>query len=109
MKAEEWFDSESGLHDEKLLLPAVQESIRAYQEIIQIEVDKKNPGQYRPTSGWRSDSGNRVVGGVPDSAHLWGGARDFVRLDGANIPPTVCSKLFGVLMSSGCWHVYIRR
>lgn len=118
------FDPEGGHDNAWARVPAsVKIAIEVYQQCIQREVDKRNPGKYRPTSGWRSDSGNRNISrsdsgsrrasGVVDSRHLWGGARDFVPVDtNYRLPPVVCPSMFRVLRSPAtgpfrCWHVEV--
>lgn len=44
------------------------------------------------TSGYRSDAVNKAVGGVPGSAHVWGGAADFL-CPAFGTPLAVCRKL----------------
>lgn len=89
--------------------PVLQQAISTYQEKIQAEVDNKNPGRFVPTSGFRCASENQRVGGVPDSMHIWGLARDFAPVDGDfERGPVVCSRLFRVLKSHNCWHVEIK-
>lgn len=114
MKDTDIFDSEGGHESAWSRVPAsVKIAIEVYQSCLQREIDKRNPGKFRPSSGWRSDSGNRCAGGVADSRHLWGGARDFVPVDpGYRKPPVVCSSMFRVLRSPvqgsfKCWHVEV--
>lgn len=90
------------------LAPAIQVAISCYQEQIQREVDTKNPGRFRPTSGFRCASENARVGGVPDSLHIWGMARDFVPVDGDfSREPSVCSRRYRVHRSPKCWHIEV--
>lgn len=108
MKQSEWYDSGSGLHAASLLPAGVAAEVQALQAQIQEEVESKNPGKFLPSSGWRSDSGNRAVGGVVDSDHIWGRARDFVPGPELSCPPVVCSAKYQVIPSRGCWHVRLR-
>ena len=108
------FDPEGGHEHAWSRVPAsVKIPIEVYQQCIQREVDKRNPGMFRPSSGWRSDSGNRRVGGVVDSRHLWGASRDFIPVDPSyRKPPIVCPSMFRVLRSPAtgpfrCWHVEV--
>jgi len=111
MKADDIYDPEVARHQEVFTRfgPTLALVISGYQEIIQVEVDRKNPGKFRPTSGFRAASHNSLVGGVPDSLHIWGMARDFVPVDGDFAhPPIVCERKFRLLRSARCWHVELR-
>jgi len=108
MKKEDWYDVDAGIHDPSLLTPSVKGAIQALQAELQEEVEKKNPGRFRPSSGWRSATGNAAVGGVADSRHIWGGARDFVPVDGRMSPPIVCALRYAVIVEKSWYHVYKR-
>lgn len=115
MNPEDIFDSSGGHKSAWDRLPAsIKVAIEVYQQMLQREVDKRNPGRFRPTSGFRSDTGNRRCGGVVDSLHLWGSARDFVPVDPSfRAPPSVCASLFIVRRSPvdgpfKCWHVEVK-
>lgn len=83
--------------------------IKTVQARIQEEVEKNNPGRFRPTSGFRAESTNRKFGGSLESLHRLGLARDFVPFDGVFAsPPLVDSARFRVLRSPRCWHVEMR-
>lgn len=61
------------------------------------------------TSGFRSYSTNKRVGGVVDSLHLYGCAIDFLKIGifkNKSIP--VCCEL-ECLDSGSCWHVQFKR
>lgn len=61
------------------------------------------------SSGWRSDSGNRLVGGVANSLHLYGGAVDFLKVGiFKDTPIPTCCEL-QTIDSGKCWHVQLRR
>lgn len=110
MKLEDVYDPQGG-HEKCFarLSPVIQMAITQFQIAIQSEVDKKNPGKFRPTSGFRSPQQNAAVGGVVDSLHIWGMARDFVPFDGDfSVPPSVCSRRFLVRRSARCWHVEVK-
>ena len=114
MIATDIFDPKGGHKHVWDRLPAsVKIAIEVYQNMLQREVDKRNSGKFVPTSGFRSDAGNRRFGGVVDSLHLWGAARDFFPVDSDNrLPPAVCSTLFRVRRSPAdgpflCWHVEV--
>ena len=92
----------------KKLPPVMQHTIRTIQNRIQEEVDKKNPGKFRPTSGFRAESINRKYGGSLESLHRLGMARDFVSISGdVTCPPVVDSNYFKVIRSPRCWHVEV--
>lgn len=114
MIATDIFDPEGG-HEKawKRVSPSVQIAIQGQQMLIQREISDRNGDRYIPTSGWRSDSGNRRAGGVADSRHLWGAARDFISSDpDYRLPPLVDPRRFLVLRSPAigpfrCWHVEV--
>lgn len=92
----------------KRLPPLLQHTIRTVQNRIQQEVDKKNPGKFRPTSGFRSESVNRKYGGEMESLHRVGMARDFVPINGIfTDSPVVDSNYFRVIRSPKCWHIEV--
>lgn len=94
----------------KSLPPSMQFHIRTLQNAIQSEIDKKNPGIFRPTSGFRSESVNRKYGGALESLHRLGCARDFVPVAGFSVNsncPDVDLERFKVIRSPRCWHVEI--
>lgn len=92
----------------KRLPPTMRHTIRTIQNRIQEEVDKKNPGKFRPTSGFRSEVANRKCGGSIESLHRLGMARDFVALSGSFAsPPVVDTNYFRVIRSPRCWHVEV--
>lgn len=90
------------------LPPCCQHFIRTIQNRIQEEVDKKNPGKFKPTSGFRAESVNRKYDGALESLHRLGMARDFVDFSGsfAN-PPCVDTNYFRVIRSARCWHIEV--
>ena len=76
------------------------------QHKIQAEIDEKNSGLFRPTSGFRSETTNRKYGGTIESLHRVGVARDFVPVNGLfDNPPAVDPAWFLVRRSPRCWHV----
>lgn len=90
-------------------LPLIFKSfIKIAQTKIQKEVERLNPERkIRPTSGFRSVTANYQIGGVIDSLHLFGLARDFA-FDSIDkplkVPPDMeCFK------SKKCWHVQFSR
>lgn len=90
----------------RLLPPSLQHYIRTVQHKIQAEIDEKNLGLFRPTSGFRSETTNRKYGGVIESLHRLGVARDFVPVNGLfDNPPAVDPAWFLVRRSPRCWHV----
>lgn len=110
MNADDIYDpqGQGATKEEWEALPlAVRAHTTLLQQALQSEIDRENPRQFRPSSGWRSPRGNRAVGGVHNSDHLKGLARDFVRVGGCrNCPPRVGGS-FQVIRSKGCWHVRI--
>jgi len=93
----------------RLLPPSLQHYIRTVQHKIQAEVDQKNPGLFLPTSGFRSETTNRKYGGVIESLHRLGVARDFVPANGLfHSAPVVDSAWFLVRRSPRCWHIEYR-
>ena len=113
MRSEDVFDPDGGHGHAWDRLPAsIKVAVEVYQQMLQREIDKRNPGRFRPTSGFRSDSGNRSCGGVVDSLHLWGAARDFVPVDSSfRSPPSVLPRFFvsGALLSMGLFVVGMLR
>lgn len=114
MQPRDVFDPVGGHDDEWKRLPeTIRGTIKALQEGIQNSIDYSNPGKFRPTSGWRSDKGNRSNRGMVGSLHLWGAARDFVPVDSAyRLPPVVRSDRLQVVRSPKtgkfrCWHVQL--
>lgn len=92
----------------KKLPPCCQHFIRTIQNRIQEEVDKKNYGKFRPSSGFRSESVNRKYGGEMESLHRVGMARDFVPIDGIfTYSPIVDNNYFRVIRSPRCWHIEV--
>lgn len=91
------------------LPPSLQNYIRQVQHKIQQEVDSRNPGQFRCTSGFRSETVNRKYSGSIESLHRLGVARDFVPVGGVfSDPPAVDPDWFSVSRSPRCWHVVYR-
>lgn len=83
--------------------------INNVQARIQEEVEKKNPGKFLPTSGFRSTATNSKYAGQPQSLHLVGCARDFVPIDGIfSNPPIADEHMFIVRRSPRAWHVEYR-
>ena len=90
----------------KNLPPCCAHFIRTVQNRIQQEIDSKNPGRFRPTSGFRAESVNRKYGGVTESLHRLGMARDFVPVDGLfDVAPVVDATRLKVIRSPKCWHI----
>lgn len=90
-------------------LPFIFKSfIKIAQTKIQKEVERLNPNRkIRATSGFRSISANRQIGGVVDSLHLFGLARDFA-FDSIDKPLKVPSDM-EIIRSANCWHVQFSR
>jgi len=94
----------------KRLCPTMQFTIRTIQNAIQTEIDSKNPGMFRPSSGFRSEQINRLHGGSLESLHRLGCARDFVPVEPLTFntgAPSVDSARFRVIRSPLCWHVEV--
>ncbi len=84
---------------------AARHVFSALQAEIQREIQTKNPGRFRPLSGWRSDRANRDCGGVVGSRHLYGAALDVAPVEPADTaPPKVCPLKYRVVKSRS-WHV----
>jgi len=108
MKFGDIFDEQNKEHRKvfETLPQKMREAIIEQQLELQLEVNRKNGDRFRPSSGWRSDSGNRNSGGKINSKHLWGCALDLISMDGSfDTPPDVCSLRYKVIRSKGCWHV----
>lgn len=98
------------------LPPSTQMYIRTVQNSIQEEISRKNPGLFKSTSGFRSQATNQKYGGVLESLHRLGVARDFVPVSGIFTSiPLVDENRFTLLRSpcdvklpQKCWHVQIK-
>jgi hypothetical protein len=109
----------------KRLPPCCQHFIRTIQSRIEAEIQEKNPGKFRATSGFRAESVNRKYNGALESLHRLGMSRDFVPIAGFSVysnPPVVDVERFRVLRSPAlvtspngkhavsvqkCWHVEV--
>lgn len=91
-------------------LPAFfQLLVKQSQQKIQEAVEKYNPGRkIRPTSGFRSVENNIKVGGVADSLHIFGLARDFRFYSDESEPFKVPDSMI-CIKSTNCWHVQYKR
>jgi len=78
MKKWDIYDTSEKKHEKtfKRLPPALQEIIRDAQRTLQLLVTTRYKNAI-PTSGYRCPQVNTSVGGVVDSLHLFGFARDF--------------------------------
>jgi hypothetical protein len=93
----------------RALPSALQLLIKQTQSKIQQAVQINNPGRkIVATSGFRSFAVNSKVGGVANSLHLWGFARDF-RLFADEQEPFIVPDSMICLKSKNCWHVAYKR
>lgn len=119
MNNEDIFDSANGCHSvEWNKLPrCLQYFFSSQQKSILDRVKRKVVEKYGEaglqdlvkTSGWRSVAGNRVIGGVVNSLHLYGCAIDFAKKGiFKDNPIPVCCDL-QCIDSGKCWHVQFKR
>lgn len=105
MLVSDWYDS---LCQNEKDLPAEHARFcAAAQYLIQAVIELYNPGsreKFRVTSGWRSFTNNARVGGVSDSLHLVGLARDYV----CAAPPAVPPFLQVIAKGNGLYHIQFR-
>lgn len=112
MKANSPYDckEQSNVAAWKMLPPCCQHFIRTIQARIQEEIETRNAGQFKPTSGFRSEATNRKYGGATESLHRLGMARDFIPINGFStypLPPVVDNSRFSVIRCPNCWHVEV--
>lgn len=83
--------------------------VKQSQQKIQEAVEKYNPGRkIKPTSGFRSHESNNKAGGVVDSLHLFGLARDFRYYPDEPQPFKLPDSMI-CIKSNNCWHVAYKR
>ena len=93
----------------EMLPSCLRLAIKEAQNTINQAVRKSNPGRkIVSTSGFRSPEVNSRVGGVVNSLHLWGFARDF-RFYPDEPEPFEVPEFLECIKSKGCWHVQYRR
>jgi hypothetical protein len=84
--------------------------IKQTQAKIQKIVETENPGKrIVPTSGFRCHKVNDRWGGVDDSLHLFGLARDFSKRLCPDKPYVSPDSGLIVIDSGNCWHVQYKR
>lgn len=81
----------------------VRTGIKIVQERIHTAVLRIYPNAVA-TSGFRSAAYNRSVGGVDNSYHIWGAARDYT-FDSLGSDPVIPG--IRVIRSRKCWHLEI--
>ena len=84
-------------------------AIKEAQNTINQAVRAANSGRkIQSTSGFRAPTVNTRVGGVVNSLHLWGFARDF-RFFADEPEPFKVPDFLECIKSKGCWHAQYKR
>jgi len=102
-------DGESNKKAFESLPSCLRLAIKQTQNTIQEAVKKFNPGRkIQSTSGFRSFEVNSWYGGVVNSLHLWGFARDY-RFFSDEPEPFEVPEFLECIKSKNCWHVQYKR